>query len=331
MYDEFITGVNYAKSIGNTIWSYNSLVQDSYSPKWQIDFLPINFRIQPGFINQSLGIKGLLYWRVDRWNQNPWNNVNTVGAWHPTNNYPGDGTLVYPGDQVGIPGGLAPSMRLKWIRDGMDDYDYVEILKGMGQQAFAMSVSNGVGADWKNWTRDHNALYSAREQLGAKIDSLMGGSSSGGNGSASLVTPPATAGFSITPTTGNGQSGTFTLTYTDAKVPSTYGVHILVSTNGDGRNACWLWYDRRYNTLSMAWDNIAGWNSNHLGINFTLQNSQCSVNTGSVSASVSGNTLTLQVPITFKSGFNGSKHIYGDAADSSGSTGYKHTGAWVIQ
>ena len=33
---------------GDAVWSYNTLVQDAYSPKWEIDFDPINFRIQPG-------------------------------------------------------------------------------------------------------------------------------------------------------------------------------------------------------------------------------------------------------------------------------------------
>src|SRR5262249_41367224 len=49
---------------GDAVWSYNTLVQDAYSPKWEIDYDPINFRIQPGFINQSLNLTGLLYWRV---------------------------------------------------------------------------------------------------------------------------------------------------------------------------------------------------------------------------------------------------------------------------
>ena len=49
---------------GDEVWSYNTEVQDPYSPKWEIDFAPINFRIQPGFINQSLHLTGLLYWSV---------------------------------------------------------------------------------------------------------------------------------------------------------------------------------------------------------------------------------------------------------------------------
>ena len=88
---------------GDAVWSYNTLVQDAYSPKWLIDFDPINFRIQPGFINQSLNLTGLLYWRVDRFPSDPWNNVNNSGTYSSAN-YPGEGMLVYPGKQVGVHG-----------------------------------------------------------------------------------------------------------------------------------------------------------------------------------------------------------------------------------
>ena len=48
--------VTYILQKGDAAWSYNDLVQDSYSPKWELDFPPIDYRIQPGFISQSLGI-----------------------------------------------------------------------------------------------------------------------------------------------------------------------------------------------------------------------------------------------------------------------------------
>ena len=111
---------------GDAVWSYNTLVQDAYSPKWLIDFDPVNFRIQPGFISQSLNLTGLLYWRVDKWGSDPWNNVNNAGT-YSSSNYPGEGMLVYPGQPVGVKGVVA-SMRLKWLRDGVEDYDYVQIL-----------------------------------------------------------------------------------------------------------------------------------------------------------------------------------------------------------
>ena len=158
---------------GDAVWSYNTLVQDAYSPKWLIDFDPANFRIQPGFISQSLNLSGMLYWRVDKWPADPWNNVNNSGT-YSSSNYPGEGMLVYPGDPVGVKGVVA-SMRLKWMRDGVEDYDYVQILKSLGKEDLAMQISRTVGADWTNWTRDASAIEGARQKLGETIDQLMSG------------------------------------------------------------------------------------------------------------------------------------------------------------
>lgn len=170
MYDQAKDQIARALAKGDEVWSYNTLVQDAYSPKWEIDFAPINFRIQPGFISQSLSLSGLLYWRIDFWSSDPWNNVNNAGTFS-SNNYPGDGMLVYPGGPVGVQG-VAPSMRLKWIRDGVEDYEYVALLKKAGYGDWAVQIARAVAHDWTNWTRDPNALESARRELGQKLDSL---------------------------------------------------------------------------------------------------------------------------------------------------------------
>jgi hypothetical protein len=156
--------VTYVLKKGDKVWSYNDLVQDSYSPKWEIDFLPINYRIQAGFISQSLGLTGLLYWSVDNWSGNPWKNPQGKGF----PDYPGEGVLVYPGGAVGLKG-VAPSMRLKYLRDGVEDYEYVQLLKNCGQETFALADAQKVGPDWTNWTRNVSLLESVREQLGNRI------------------------------------------------------------------------------------------------------------------------------------------------------------------
>jgi hypothetical protein len=171
MYNNNKAAIEHVLQKGDEVWSYNTLVQDGYSPKWLIDFDPVNFRIQPGFISESLHLTGLLYWRVDRFPSDPWNNVNNTGTFSSAN-FPGDGMLVYPGKQVGLSGVVA-SMRLKWLRDGVDDYDYLEILKKLGREDLAMKISRSVGPDWTNWTRDHSAVEAARRELGETISRIM--------------------------------------------------------------------------------------------------------------------------------------------------------------
>lgn len=156
---------------GDRVWSYNALVLDSYSPKWQMDYPPPNWRLQPGFLNAKMRATGLLYWKVDRWSQDPWNDVNNTGAFAADKNYPGEGMLVYPGADAGLVG-VAPSMRLKWLRDGVDDFDYIQMLRDAGLGDWAEGVGDGIARDWRRWSRDPIAIENARRQLGEQLDRL---------------------------------------------------------------------------------------------------------------------------------------------------------------
>ncbi len=174
-----------AQAKGDSIWSYNGLVQDSYSPKWEIDFPLINYRIQLGFISQSLGIAGVLYWRADWWPTDPWYQVNTEGLFD-ANNYPGEGLLVYPGAEAGL-SGFVPSIRLKQLRDGIQDYEYINLMKKLGLSTAATNISKSVGADWKHWTKSPQALESARKAAASAIEATM--AATGQNQNASLTAP----------------------------------------------------------------------------------------------------------------------------------------------
>ena len=79
--------------------------------------------------------------------------------------------LFYPGQQVGV-AGVVPSMRLKWLREGVEDYEYVEILKKLGQPEQALQISRSVGQDWFNWTKNPHELQTARQQLAQEIELL---------------------------------------------------------------------------------------------------------------------------------------------------------------
>jgi hypothetical protein len=63
-------------------------------------------------------------------------------------------------------------MRLKYLRDGIQDYEYVELLKKWNQVSFIDSVVRPIAADWHNWTQDQSVLEAARLQSGRQLDSL---------------------------------------------------------------------------------------------------------------------------------------------------------------
>jgi Domain of unknown function (DUF4091) len=173
-----LPNVTYVQQKGDKVWSYNAEVQDGYSPKWELDFLPINYRIQTGFLSQSLGLSGINYWAVTNWASasSAWTNPQGGSG---LNVYPGEGILVYPGAPAGLKG-VAPSMRLKYIRDGVQDYEYVQLLKSSAcnhevfaeQSMVALSASGRGEPNWHDWTMNAESLEHVRIALGNKLSSL---------------------------------------------------------------------------------------------------------------------------------------------------------------
>ena len=168
MYEEARAEIEKVKSEGDEIWFYTGYSTD-YSPLWHLDSSPINFRIPQGWIAQSLDLKGVLMARADTWTEHPWQEVPIYVQGDI--DYPGIEMFFYPGNKVGL-NQVVPSIRLKRIREGMEDYEYIKILKELGYQDWAMKIVHNVGENWQNWTKDINILDGARQKLGEKIDQL---------------------------------------------------------------------------------------------------------------------------------------------------------------
>jgi hypothetical protein len=154
------------------LWSYatcNTGLGDT--PEWMVDYPPINERIQAGFLNWTQGATGILYYRADGWTAGnaigSWNNVDTTGCGGGMGR-PGDGIFLYPPGPIASTES-APGIRLKAIRDGIQDYEYAQILKNLGQVPFVTSVIQPIASSWTNWSHDPSDLDAARLQLGQKI------------------------------------------------------------------------------------------------------------------------------------------------------------------
>lgn len=186
MYEANPDAIRRALNKGDEVWSYNAMIEDGFSPKWALDYPSINYRIQPGFLSQQMQLTGLLYWSVDKFSSSSWEDVEAfrIGGYF----FPGEGVLLYQCPDANKPGVL-PSIRLKHLRDGVDDYDYINILKRMGQQDWAFSTAAPAGTNWKNWTRDPGVLYAIRQALGEKIDRLAGAGFGESRTSAQVDTP----------------------------------------------------------------------------------------------------------------------------------------------
>ena len=160
---------------GGDLWSYASCNTGfGNTPAWMVDYPPINERIQAGFLNWTQGATGILYWRADGWNNGntigSWDNVDTTGCGGGLGR-PGDGIFLYPPGPIASTES-APGIRLKTIRDGIQDYEYAQILKNLGQEDFTNSIIVPIATSWTNWSHDPNALETARLQLGQQLHQL---------------------------------------------------------------------------------------------------------------------------------------------------------------
>jgi hypothetical protein len=160
---------------GGDLWSYASCNTGSgNTPEWMVDYPPINERMQAGFLNWTQGAAGILYYRSDGWTAGntlkSWNDLDTTACGGGLSR-PGDGIFVYPPGPIASTES-APGIRLKAIRDGIQDYEYAKILKNLGQASYVNSTLRPIAASWTTWSHDPYALQSVRLQLGQMIHRL---------------------------------------------------------------------------------------------------------------------------------------------------------------
>lgn len=160
------------RALGETIWTYTALCQRDPTPWWEIDFPLLNYRA-PSWIAWRYHMVGLLYWGgMSYWSgvEDPWTDPRTLDRRKDGKGplYQGEGTLVYPGRAAGYDG-IAPSLRLKALRDSIEDYEYLAILERAGLRAEAEKIVLPLAESWFKWETNPAAYGKAREKLAALI------------------------------------------------------------------------------------------------------------------------------------------------------------------
>jgi hypothetical protein len=152
------------QAAGDAVWAYTAGWLCSECPTWQVDFPLIHHRI-PTWIIWANDIQGLLYWSTTYWNESsdPWTDVQTYGQ------HNGDGALIYPGNAVGYEGPL-PSIRLKAVRQAMQDYEYLKLLSDKGGKADADRIVANIATDFYSWNSKIADLLAAREAIAQHIE-----------------------------------------------------------------------------------------------------------------------------------------------------------------
>ncbi|MGC9318584.1 MAG: DUF4091 domain-containing protein, partial [Armatimonadota bacterium] len=170
-------------SLGERLWSYTALCQGPEgTPWWQIDMEPLNYRA-PFWVSWHYDITGFLYWSSVYWNYEGMEGVWERPAFR--DRFWGEGMLLYPGPPAGIDGPV-PSMRLKLVREAMEDYEYMVMAAArggegglsvvMGREAMTVArqadaeqqvdeIVAGIATSFQDWSRTAADYERARERL----------------------------------------------------------------------------------------------------------------------------------------------------------------------
>jgi hypothetical protein len=115
-------------------------------------------------------IEGLLYWETAWWAadvKDPWTDMATVKDINK--NIRGDGSLFYPGKQVGVDGPVS-SQRLEMIRDGLEDFEYLTLADAWLGKKVAQDFVASIARSMTDWERDPLVLEKVRRELGDLLD-----------------------------------------------------------------------------------------------------------------------------------------------------------------
>jgi hypothetical protein len=148
-------------------------------PNYDIDGTPVANRVFE-WLTYLHGQTGELYYDIDVCDSiqcgypalaspNPLLSDYYAGGW-------GDGTLMYPGSSAYVGTAIPiwlPSMRLKMIRDGMQDYEYLNALTNLGQGAFAAQQAYLFITNSYTFNNDPTALEASRQAMGTTLHQLM--------------------------------------------------------------------------------------------------------------------------------------------------------------
>ena len=138
-------------------------------PSYVIDDAPVRNRIME-WLTWKYGIRGELYYSTTEAyaKKDPWKDVYLFGG-------NGDGTLFYPG-RPDVIGGTShvpvESIRLKLIREGLEDYEYLTILSKLEGNKTVADALNRFIRHIYDYDQDPNKLYAVRESMGREISRL---------------------------------------------------------------------------------------------------------------------------------------------------------------
>jgi hypothetical protein len=162
------------------LWAYQSCMSHGCGgtsayftgwPSYTIDASAVRNRAMQ-WLEFLYRVSGELYFDTTfAYSHDPWSN-----QWDFHGN--GDGTLFYPGTPARIGGTThvpVASIRLKMIREGMEDFEYLKLLSDLGDRAMAEREVVALFPTAYQTEADPGALMAARDRIARRIVELRGG------------------------------------------------------------------------------------------------------------------------------------------------------------
>jgi len=168
---------------GEMTW-YISCDQVYPQPNYFIDAPALDLVMVP-WITARYNMDGILYWAANFWSEtpNPWlDAVTFISGFVCSDGYVlnGEGSLLYPGDYTkrytGQPdfNGPVSSIRFELLREGIEDYEYLWMLKDSGDNAFAEEQVRNLVVDVSSFSRNVQELYNIRKAMARRLEKRTG-------------------------------------------------------------------------------------------------------------------------------------------------------------
>ena len=221
-------------------------------------------------------------------------------------------------------------------------YDaFVSKLNPLGNGLTFSTLYGGTGADQANAIAvdtSGNMFIGGQTSsldlpLQGAIQSFNVGGSTGWVARLGVTAPPPQlpAANSVSPSSGSGNTVTFTAQYSHpAGAGSLTAVALLLNTTASLNFACYVTYNPATNLFALANDDASTGSVSVTPGGGSGANNQCTLNGAGSSASIAGTNLTLTVSLTFQPGFAGDKTVYLYAADAVTNTGFLAKGTWSV-
>lgn len=167
---------------GGEITWYISCDQVYPQPNYFID-APAMDPVMVPWITARYGMNGVLYWAFNFWSQtpDPWLDPVTYLSGFLCSEggiLNGEGSLIYPGNRVNRytgqknVDGPVSSIRFELLREGIEDYEYLWLLKSLGDEKFADEAVKGMVVDVSAFSRNVEELFALREKMAKRIEQL---------------------------------------------------------------------------------------------------------------------------------------------------------------